>query len=147
MLHKPKQENGSAQFPTPAEVGPRPWGKEIMLIASKGNFTFKRLEMKAGAKGGLQWHHKKAEAGYVLEGTLRVRFDPGNGELEVRDCKAGEVVYFPQGSVHQEEALTDCVILEVSTPYLNDRVRVEEVYGMPKGEGLPSTNVEDVVDA
>lgn len=146
-MNKPIQPNGSAVFPEPHDVGARPWGREIMLHALKGSFTFKRLEMKKGAKGGLQYHHKKAETGYVLEGELLVRFDPGNGVLEERICKPGMVVHFPLGAVHQEEALTDCVILEVSTPFLNDRVRVEELYGLPKGEGLPSTAIGDVVEA
>jgi mannose-1-phosphate guanylyltransferase len=141
----PLQPNGAAQFPEPHDVGPRPWGREILLCVASGHYTFKRLEMKAGAKGGLQYHHKKDEAGYILEGELLVRYDSGTGELRERVCKAGDVVHFPQGAVHQEEALTDCVILEVSTPFLNDRVRVEEHYGLqtPQG-GLPSTTPDEV---
>lgn len=145
----PSQSNGSADFPIPKEIGPRPWGKELMLFVVPGSYTFKKLEMKAGTKGGLQYHHKKNEGGYIVSGELLVRYDPkGDGNLVERKCGPGDVVHFPQGAVHQEEALTDCVIIEVSTPYLNDRVRVEEAYGMtiPEG-GLPSTTIDEVVDA
>lgn len=115
-----------------------------MLLAVPGKYTFKKLEMKKGTKGGLQYHHRKDEAGYVVGGELLVRYDAGDGKISERICKAGDVVYFPQGAVHQEEALTDVVIIEVSTPFLNDRVRVEELYGLPTGEGLPSVAPEEV---
>ncbi len=145
----PPQSNGPAEFPAPKEVGPRQWGKEIMLFVVPGSYTFKKLEMNKGTKGGLQYHHKKDEGGYIVSGELLVRYDPkGDGNLVERKCVAGDVVHFPQGAVHQEEALTDCVIIEVSTPFLNDRVRVEEMYGMkiPPG-GLPSTKIDEVTDA
>lgn len=142
-----KQPNGSAQFPTPTPVGPRPWGEELMLFVVPGSYTFKKLVMNKGAKGGLQYHHKKDEGGYLVSGELLVRYDAGDGKLTERVVKVGECMHFPVGCVHQEEALTDCVIIEVSTPFLNDRVRVEEEYGLPKGEGLPSTSVDEVTDA
>jgi hypothetical protein len=53
--------------------------------------------------------------------------------------KAGEVVHFPPGLVHQEEAITDCEIIEASSPHFNDRVRVEENYGFGSPKGLPTT--------
>lgn len=115
-----------------------------MLFAVPGAYTFKKLVMNAGAKGGLQYHHKKDEGGYLVSGQLKVRFDAGDGNISERVVNAGECMHFPIGSVHQEEALTDCVIIEVSTPFLNDRVRVEEQYGLPKGEGLPSTTADEV---
>lgn len=141
-------------FPTPSEVGPRPWGKEILLALVPGAFSFKRLEMNAGHKGRVQYHHKKNEVGYLLSGTLIIRHDPtgaadenGKGALVERVLEPGAVFHFPTGSVHQEEAVTDCVILEVSTPFFNDRVGMEDHYGLPVPEGgLPSTKPEEVTD-
>lgn len=138
------QPNGPAEFPTPTDVGSRPWGRELMLFKVAGAYTFKLLKYNKGAKGGLQYHHRKDEGGFVLSGELLVRYDAGDGTLAERICRAGDAVHFPQGAVHQEEALTDCVVVEVSTPFLNDRVRVEELYGLPKGEGLPSVRPEEV---
>lgn len=139
------QQNGPAQFPEPTDVGPRAWGQEIMLVTSPGNYTFKLLKMKKGAKGGLQYHHRKFEAGYIIRGKLLVRYDPGTGKIAERLCEEGDVVYFPQGAVHQEEAITDVEIIEVSTPFLNDRVRVEKLYGLPEeGEGMPTTQPVEV---
>lgn len=145
-MDKPIQPNGPAQFPTPQSVGERYWGKEEMLFAVPGKYTFKRLTYNKGAKGGLQYHHKKDEGGIVLSGQMLVRYDTGDGTISEKICGPGDVVHFPQGSVHQEEALTDnLVVIEVSTAYMNDRVRVEEAYGLEIPAGtLPSTAEDEV---
>ncbi|MDB5224641.1 MAG: cupin protein [Candidatus Adlerbacteria bacterium] len=132
-------------FPKPIDVGERPWGREILLVLIPGVLSLKRLEINAGFKGGLQRHHKKNECGYILSGTLMFRYDPGNGVLLERTLRKGEALHIPPGCVHQEEALTDVVIIEASTPHFNDRVRMEPAYGMqiPEG-GLPSTTPEEV---
>lgn len=101
--------------------------------------------MHEGAKGGLQYHHKKDEGGYIVSGRMLVRFDRGDGVLDTRICEAGDVFFFPQGAVHQAEALTNVEYIEVSTPYLNDRVHVEHLYGIEEeAGGLPSTKLEEV---
>ena len=136
--------DATAEFPEPQSMGERDWGEEMLLAVVPGSYSLKRLSMKAGFKGGLQYHHKKDECGYVIEGQMIIRFDPGNGTLEEKIVGPGEVFHFPPGCVHQEEAITDCVILEASTPFKNDRVRVERDYGLPAGDGLPSTTLEEV---
>jgi hypothetical protein len=55
-------------------------------------------------------------------------------------------VHFSPGVVHQEEAITDCVLIEASTPHSNDRVRVEELYGLEFDGGLRSTALDEVVE-
>lgn len=143
-----KQPNGPAQFPEPTSLGPRDWGKEILLCTSPGNYTFKRIEMHAGAKGGLQYHHKKDEGGIIIFGRMIIRYDDGSGKLSERIVGAGDCFHFPQGAVHQAEALTSVTYIEVSTPFFNDRVHCEKDYGIETEEGgLPSTRLEDVVAA
>ena len=51
----------------------------------------------------------------------------------------GESYYIPPGAVHQVKAVTACVFFECSTPHYDDRVRVEQAYGLPEGGGLPTT--------
>lgn len=136
-----------AQFPQPESLGPREWGTEELLFALSGKFTFKKISMIAGAKGGLQYHHKKDEGGYVTSGRAIVRYDRGDGVLAERLVGPGDVFWFPQGCVHQTEALSQFEYLEVSTPFLNDRVHVEAKYGIEAEDGgLPSTKLEDVVE-
>ena len=140
MIAKKQQ----VSFPTPQDMGHRDWGNEELLVLVPSTFSLKRLHLKAGSKGGLQYHHKKNECGYLVAGQMIVRFDGGDGSLCERVINAGECFHFPPGAVHQEEAVTDCVIIEASTPHFNDRVRVERDYGQIIEGGLPSTTIEQV---
>ena len=107
-------------------MGKRLWGKEILIGLVSKKYSIKKLIMKAGFKGGLQYHRKKDECGYLLSGKLLIRYDDGSGSLNNKILKAGDCFHLPPGFVHQEEALTDCEIIEISTPHFNDRVRVEK---------------------
>lgn len=133
-------------FPKIESVGPRNWGEEKLLALIPGVLSLKYLRLKKGKKGGLQYHHKKNECGYLIEGKLIIRFDEGDGKLKEKVLEPGSSFHFPPGAVHQEEALTDCVIIEASTPHFNDRVRVEEEYGLKIEEGLPSTKISEVLE-
>ena len=135
----------SATFPEPQDVGPRQWGREVLLVHAPGLYTMKRIEMNKGAKGGLQHHHLKDEAGVMICGRMLVRYDPGDGILTNKIVRAGDSFHFPAGAVHQAEALTDCSYIECSTPHFNDRVHVEDKYGIEKEDGgLPSTTLDEV---
>ena len=123
----------------------RLWGEEIILKIIPKLLSLKLLKIKKGRKGGLQYHHKKNECGYVLSGKMLVRFDNGNGKLNKKILKKGDVFHFPPGSVHQEEAISDCLIIEASSPHFNDRVRVEKLYNLNEEKGLRSTSRKEVI--
>ena len=126
------------------EVGKRDWGKEYTLMLIPGVLLLRRLELKQGKKGGLQYHHKLNECGYLISGKLIFRYDEGNGKLKEKILEPGTCFHIPPGAVHQEEALTDCVVIDASTTHFNDRVRVEKEYGLNSEEGLPSTTEDEV---
>jgi len=128
--------------PKVQDMGARVWGTEEILAVSSQNIMMKKLFIKAGSKGGLQYHRKRIEAGYIVSGKMIVRIGKEN-KIEERTLHAGDHFIFEQGVVHQEEALEDTVIIECSTPWINDRVRVEERYGIEKSEGLQSTTPGD----
>ena len=139
------QPNGPARFPEAEDLGHRDWGRELLLMLSRSNYMMKLITMKQGKKGGLQYHRLKDEAGIMMTGSMIIRYDPGNGELVERKVSRGDVFHFPQGCVHQAEALTNCSYIEASTTHFNDRVHVEKEYGLPSEMGgLPSTKLEDV---
>ena len=133
------------KFPKTRKVGKRDWGEEDLLCLIPKKISLKLLQLKKGKKGGLQYHHKKNECGYILSGKLLVRYDNGKGKLIEKILKKGDTFHFPPGAVHQEEALTNCKIIEASTPYFNDRVRVEKKYKIINDGGLPSTKIKDVI--
>lgn len=132
------------KFPAPESVGERPWGEEILLVLVPGKFMIKELRIKAGSKGGLQYHRLKDECGILLEGEMIIRYSDGKGGLLEKTIKSGDTFHFSPGGIHQEEAITDCRIIEASTPHFNDRVRVEEMFGLGKPEGLPTTTDDEI---
>ena len=133
-------------FPEPLDLGERIWGEEVLLAVVSGKYSLKRLLVKAGCKGGLQYHRLKDEVAVVISGQMIIRTDNGSGKLVERIVGPGDVVHFAPGVVHQEEAITDCVLIEASTPHFNDRVRVEEIYGSSDIAGLPTTSIDDIVE-
>jgi len=139
----PKQKN-KIIFPKEKLVGRRNWGKEKLLVLIPRVLSLKLLIMKKGKRGGLQYHHKKNECGYLLSGKLKIKYDNGTGRLREKVIKKGQSFHFAPGLVHQEIALTDCKIIEASSPHFNDRVRVEHRYGLVDKKGLSSTKKKDV---
>ena len=124
--------------PAAKSMGPRLWGEEEILAVSSGKIMMKRLTINAGSKGGLQYHRKRVEMGYVVSGKMIVRLAIGK-KIEEKILTQGDHFIFEPGVIHQEEAIEDTVILECSTPWTNDRVRVEEMFGLERTEGLEST--------
>jgi mannose-6-phosphate isomerase len=133
-----------ARFPEAVVVGTRDWGEEILLVLASGKYTMKKLIIHAGKKGGLQYHRKKDEAGYIISGRMLLRYQDENHRLAEREVGPGEWFHFPPGSIHQEEAITDVVLIEVSTTHFNDRVRMESKFGINEYSGLPTTSEDEI---
>ena len=131
-------------FPPKKNLGNRTWGVETLMVLIPKILSLKILKIKKGKKGGLQYHRKKNECGYLLSGRLKIRYDSGDGKLKNKILKKGDCFHFPPGLVHQEEAITNCQIIEASSPYFNDRVRVEKKYGVENKLGLRSTKLSEV---
>jgi len=140
-----KSKINKVKFPKITNIGKRNWGKEDLLVLIPKKISLKLLELKKGKKGGLQYHQKKDECGFIISGKLLVRYDNGKGKLLKKILKKGQSFHFPPGAVHQEEALTNVRIIEASTPYFNDRVRVEKKYNLQPEKGLPSTKKIDII--
>tara|TARA_B100000886_G_C20251366_1_gene418948 strand:- start:288 stop:710 length:423 start_codon:yes stop_codon:yes gene_type:complete len=132
------------KFLKPKDMGKRDWGKETLLAFIENKYTLKKLFIKAGKKGGLQYHRRKNECALILEGNLIIRYDNGKGKIIEKKLKEGDCFHIPPKAIHQEEAVTDCLLIEVSTPHFNDRVRVEKKYGLPEFDGLPTTKANEI---
>jgi mannose-6-phosphate isomerase len=107
---------------------PKPWGHEIIWARSE-RYVGKILHINAGQELSVQYHNKKDETIYLLAGEMAYRVQGNNGELEDVQLKLGESFRNTPGVIHQMVAVTDCDVLEVSTPELDDVVRLSDKYG------------------
>jgi quercetin dioxygenase-like cupin family protein len=105
----------------------KPWGHEL-LWALTGSYAGKILHVRAGECLSRQFHITKDEYQYVLSGQVVVEL----GEQHDARCRTlveGEGLHIPAGLVHRLLAISDATVLEVSTPELDDVVRLEDDYG------------------
>jgi mannose-6-phosphate isomerase-like protein (cupin superfamily) len=107
---------------------PKPWGHET-IWAHSDRYVGKILHIKAGHALSVQYHERKDETVYLLSGELLYRVAEQGGELRDVHLHVGEAFRIMPGTVHQMEAVTDCDVLEASTPELDDVVRLSDRYG------------------
>ncbi|HVP05265.1 MAG TPA: cupin [Dehalococcoidia bacterium] len=116
--------------PGDLRVVPKPWGEEHWL-AHTDRYAGKLLILKKGHRLSLQYHQRKHEVQYIDAG--RIKYTLGSidrpDEYEERIVEAGSTVILPPGAIHRMEALEDARFFEVSTPELDDVVRLDDDYG------------------
>lgn len=105
----------------------KPWGNEKWLAVNE-HYALKIITLNKGARTSLQYHKQKEEHIYVWEGKLSCEEDDGQGNMITTIYEVGEIMHNPTLAKHRLTALEDTVILEVSTPHLDDVVRVEDDY-------------------
>lgn len=105
------------------KIVPKPWGREVWF-AVEDRYAGKILEVTAGHALSLQKHERKTETLYLQSGRLVFHFNGTDVEMAPGQC-----ITVRPGDVHRMEALEDAVLLEVSTPELDDVVRLEDRYG------------------
>ncbi|MFL5921692.1 MAG: cupin domain-containing protein [Gaiellaceae bacterium] len=120
---------GLDRFAAELERVEKPWGHEL-IWAKTDRYAGKILFVKAGESISLQFHNVKDEAWYVLSGRAELELGaPGERVLNSEIVAAGAAFHFSPGTVHRLTAVDDTTILEVSTPQLDDVVRLEDRYG------------------
>ncbi|MCR4416029.1 MAG: cupin domain-containing protein [Thermoguttaceae bacterium] len=105
----------------------KPWGREIW-VAHTAKYAFKIIEIKKGTRSSLQYHVAKHEHIYVDSGILQMEWENDEGRMETLTLRPGDVVENKPGRKHRAIAVEDVRLLEVSTPELDDVVRVEDDY-------------------
>jgi mannose-6-phosphate isomerase len=107
----------------------KPWGWEL-IWAHTEEYVGKVLFVRAGHSLSLQFHREKDESWYVESGRAELELgDAGSAILNHEVVTAGACFHYRPGTVHRVTALEDTTILEVSTPHLDDVVRLEDRYG------------------
>jgi mannose-6-phosphate isomerase-like protein (cupin superfamily) len=105
----------------------KPWGFELRFVTTD-RYAGKVLFIKGGHQLSLQYHEVKDETIYVQEGTMELVLGTGDTQETLR-LGPGEFRHIAPGTVHRFRSVTDCRIFEVSTPELDDVVRLEDDYG------------------
>lgn len=103
----------------------KPWGKEIWLELND-KYCYKRIHINAGYKTSYQYHEKKRETNYIISGTAEVWLENDDGVVEKKIMNAGEYFNVTPPKKHRVIALTDIILQEVSTPEVDDVIRLED---------------------
>ncbi|MDT8369414.1 MAG: cupin domain-containing protein [Longimicrobiales bacterium] len=112
---------------TPRRVE-KPWGWELHW-ADTELYLGKILHVNAGEALSLQYHEEKDETFYLLAGEVTLVVGPDADTLEEITMRANDACRVRPGVVHRMVAVTECEILEASTPHPDDIVRLEDRYG------------------
>lgn len=105
----------------------KPWGHEIIWAVTP-RYVGKRLFIKAGGRLSRQYHEIKEETLFVQTGTMILEVGAADA-FETRRMGPGDVFHVAPGTIHRMIGETDVEVFEVSTPELDDVVRLEDSYG------------------
>ena len=110
------------------KVVEKPWGREL-IFAHTDKYVGKEIFIKAGELLSRQYHNKKDETVYVIDGPLII--EVGDNPPERIELHNGQSYHIPPKTIHRyiSPENKDCVIIEVSTTELDDVVRLEDRYG------------------
>ncbi len=114
----------------PVKIVEKPWGHEEWLSITP-RYVLKKLVLKKGARFSLQYHEVKEESQHLLSGKIKITLGKKEhpDKLTEHLFLPGETLHVTPGTIHQEEALEDSVVLEASTTELLDVVRLKDDYG------------------
>lgn len=109
----------------------KPWGYEIHWTPEDKPYMGKVLHINAGARLSLQQHDKKEESWFLMNGRGAVIWENDNGELIETELEPGKGYACMIGQRHRLKGITDCDILEVSTPEIGTTYRLDDDYKRP----------------
>jgi len=106
----------------------KPWGHEI-IWAHADRYVGKLIVIETGKRLSLQYHEAKDEWIHVLSGRLRLTLENDAGVVEDRELGSGEGAHVGVHRTHRYAAIETCTLIEVSTPELDDVVRLSDDFG------------------
>jgi quercetin dioxygenase-like cupin family protein len=126
----------------------KPWGREVLLTPPDVNYVAKLISIDAGARLSLQYHDQKTETQCLTAGRAVLWLENDAGEIERIEMQAEQGYTIMPGRKHRLEGLTNCMVLEASTPEIGTTFRVEDDYARPdETEELRSANNRGWSDA
>jgi mannose-6-phosphate isomerase len=118
----------SAAAPHTGRRVPKPWGYEL-IWAHTERYVGKLLHIERGQQLSYQYHERKDETIHLLAGVLELEVAAADELRRTVRLQPGESFHIPPGLRHRMSAVETCEVLEVSTPELDDVVRLEDRYG------------------
>ena len=106
----------------------KPWGHELIWVLTD-RYCGKVIVIETGRRLSLQYHERKDESVYVISGRLLLHLEDDAGVMTVRELGPGDSARVPVGRRHRFEAAERVELIEVSTPELDDVIRVEDDFG------------------
>lgn len=106
----------------------KPWGREIWF-AHNDKYAGKILEVKKGHRYSLQYHEEKIETQYLYKGQIKFIHGKDENNLQETILNPGDKVDVHPFTIHRVEAIEDSEIFEVSTPNLDDVIKLHDDYG------------------
>lgn len=113
----------------------KPWGYELWINGEKPTYSFKKIFIKKSNRTSLQFHKKKVETNYLFKGKAELTMSKKNGKqnkdlilknIVKNRIKEGNFININNYAVHRIKAISDIILYEVSTPHLNDVIRIAD---------------------
>ena len=111
----------------------KPWGKEEWLELNE-KYCYKRIYINAGYKTSYQYHNFKRETNYIISGEAEIWLENDEGIVEKKIMKAGDYFNVTPPKKHRVIALTDIILQEVSTPEVDDVIRINDEFARADGK-------------
>lgn len=109
----------------------KPWGYELHWTPEDLPYMGKVIHIKEGARLSLQVHDKKQESWFIINGRGKVIWENEKGELIETELEKGKGYGCALGQRHRLAGITECDIVEVSTPEIGTTYRLEDDYSRP----------------
>jgi mannose-6-phosphate isomerase len=109
----------------------KPWGYEIHWVPADAPYLGKVLHINEGARLSLQLHDQKQESWFLMNGRAAAMWETSDGELVQTELQPGQGYNTKVGQRHRLIGITDCDVIEVSTPEIGTTWRLEDDYARP----------------
>src|SRR3989338_10751257 len=121
----------------------KPWGKEVWLELND-RYCYKRIYISSGHQTSLQYHERKLETNYIISGEAEVWMEDPIGTIRLNIGKSiysfsvtrmgiNDFFTVKPKTIHRIKALTDIILQEVSTPEVDDVIRMQDDSGRGHG--------------
>lgn len=109
----------------------KPWGYELHWVPEGAPYMGKIEHVNKGSQCSFQIHDAKNESWYLMSGRAKLVWEDENGEIVETEMKKGAGYTCHVGQKHRFAGITDCDIIEVSTPEIGNTFRLEDDYARP----------------